>query len=240
MASLVEMQELTEAGAQSTYLQSSEDCCDVHALHTIMSGIQQIPTPPLSPESSSSSSLPYPVEATNIEDEHAEALLDHMLECEQIPTFEVEDTDSYTDSQGSYASSPDAASVLICTDAGAALLIEDCMWNSHAYEPRNLIGNGVYTPAPSPPPIPTDKTNEEEVQDVPDESTDNEEKETMVQPSVQDDCISPCDIFPTYTLVAEKEGTKLPSKPRSNTSEQSDVVRHHQAVSSESGEWGLL
>ena len=244
MASLVEMKDMTQLGTQSTYLQDSEDCSDVHALRTIMhmSGLQQIPTPPLSPESSPSSTLPYSVEA-NLEDQHAEALLDHMLQCEQIPTFE--DADTYTDSQSSYnsqssfTSSPCPPGILICTDAGAALLIQDCMWNSHTYEPRNPIGNGVYTPAPSPPPPATDNVVEEEVE-VTTEEAPVEIKEVAAQPSdAQEECISPCDIFPTYTLVAEKEGVKVASKPRSHTTEQSDWTRHPQAMSSESGEWGV-
>ena len=235
MASLVEMKDMTQIGTQSTYLQDSDDCSDVHALHTIMhmSGLQHIPTPPLSPESSPSSTLPYPVEA-NMEDQHAEALLDQMLQCEQIATFE--DADSYTDSQSSYNSSPCTPGILICTDAGAALLIQDCMWNSHTYEPRNPIGNGVYTPAPSPPPPATDKVIEEEVE-VTTEEAPVEIKEVAAEPSdVQEECISPCDIFPTYTLVTEKEGVKMAPKLRSYTTEQSDLTRHPQAMSSESGE----
>lgn len=236
MASLVEIQDATQAVAQSSYLQDSGDCCDVHALDTIMSGLQQLPTPPLSPDSSASSGLPYPVDIdqveANMEDQDAEALLDHMLKCEQIPTFE--ETDTFTDSQTSFTSSTDLSDVLICTDAGAALLIQDCMWNSHAYEPRNLIGNGVYTPAPSPPPSTSEKSIEEE-QDAREESPMDEDKQIIIQASdVQADCISPCDIFPTYTLMTDK-GPRLASKPRSNTSE-SDSARHQRATSSESDE----
>ena len=60
----------------------------------------------------------------------------------------------FTDSQSTYCS--DSSDILdidpaILTNPQA--LLQDCMWNCEAYEPRHSIGcNGIYTPAPSPPP----------------------------------------------------------------------------------------
>lgn len=238
MASLVEMQDLTQETA-SSFLQDS-----VHAIITDFDPVHmQLPTPPLSPEHidpNSPSSLKLSVEPeAGMEDQHAEALLDHMLECEQIPTFD--EAESYTDSQGSYASSLDSTDILIPTDLGAKLLlIQDCMWGGHTYEPRSLGNiNGVYTPAPSPPPMATDKMDNEDPKEiVVEEQFDTLNKDTMEDsPDVQSECISPCDIFPTYMLVTVKEGSKVTPKPRlaTTTNAVSEASRHPQAMCSESG-----
>ncbi len=240
MASLVEMQDLTQVSVTSSLLADS----DVHAL--VMSGFQSVPlpTPPLSPEhiDSSPPCLSYVVDQVenSIEDQRAEALLDHILKCEQIqiPTFDV--TGSFTSSQTPFGTSPVSDDVLVCADRGVELLIQDCMWNSHAYEPRSIIGNvnGVYTPAPSPPPTSDQAKEADEPEDSEEcsESGSNDINDEADVDDVQSECISPCDIFPTYTIVTDKEGTKETPKPGSNTSSvQSEASRHPQAMSSESG-----
>ncbi len=241
MASLVEMQDLTQVSVVTSSLLADSE---VHAL--VMSNFQSVPgplpTPPLSPEhiDSSPPCLSYVVDQVenSIEDQRAEALLDHILKCEQIqiPNFDV--TGSFTSSQTPFGTSPISDDVLVCADRGVELLIQDCMWNSHAYEPRSIIGNvnGVYTPAPSPPPI-SDQTKEAEEPEDSEACSESGSNDINDEPDdVQSECISPCDIFPTYTIVTDKEGTKATPKPRSNTSSvQSEGSRHPQAMSSESG-----
>lgn len=218
MASLVEFQDLTQTyqTAQTGLLQDPE-CCDVHALDEIM-GFEPLPTPPLSPEPVASGP-PSKAEPVSVDD-HAEALLNEMLQCEQITSFD--DDEFSVDSQNSYSS---CSAVELIADIGADLLIQDCMWNSHAYEPRNLFGNvnGMYTPAPSPPP-PTAKTTEDDEPSSKDDTSAETTEETMEESSdVQSECISPCDIFPTCLLVAGPQGENL--KPGANESEKPKVHR---------------
>ena len=240
MASLVEFQDLNQTykTAQTGLLQDPE-CCDVHTLDEIM-GFEPLPTPPLSPEPVASGP-PSKAEPVSVDD-HAEALLNEMLQCEQITSFD--DDEFSVDSQNSFSSS---SAVELIADIGADLLIQDCMWNSHAYEPRHLFGNvnGIYTPAPSPPP-PTAKVTEDEPSSK-DYKSEETKEESMEQSSdVQSECISPCDIFPTCLLVAGPQGenpkpgtkeSKVHHKTTSgNSDDSSDTGRTHpQATSSESG-----
>jgi len=233
MASIVDIQDLTKLTAQSTLLQPPDST--ILDSISIISGFQ--PTPPLSPEHESATTIslqPIILAESHIEDQTAEALLDEMLKCEQIPSVTIpcfEATEDFTDSQGSFSSSNDPTECLLDPN----LLLNDCcklMWNSHAYEPRSLIG-GPYTPAPSPPP---DKTSEEPKSPVElVESVEPEELEELPEQPEESECISPCDIFPTYSIVGEKGPVKTQLKRATTNSVFNESPRHSRATSSESG-----
>lgn len=251
MASLVEYQDLNPKypAAAPTAALSDPECCDVQALDEIMR-FEPLPTPPLSPEHITANpphKESFDANPMSIDD-HAEALLNEMLQCEQIVPFE-EDNFSVNNSQNCFSSN----SVMdIMPNIGADLLIQDCMWNSDAYEPRNLFGNvnGIYTPAPSPPP-PTAKNGQDE-QSLKDDIAEERIVKVMESSNVQQECISPCDIFPAYLLVTGPLGEKLTidmkgsenpkehhqkiSSGGSNKSVNSRI--HSQATSSESGKPG--
>ncbi len=245
---MVEIHDLAHAATTSLLADS-----DVQAL--MISGFQSVPlpTPPLSPQHLDTGPAPtlagYTIDSAaqgSLEDQDASALLDQMLKCEGFT-----DTDSFLPGPDGIAfrTTPESDSLLQSAAHGMELLIQDCMWNSHAYEPRSIIGNvnggnvnggGVYTPAPSPPPPIAEQPKEREEQPESEESSDSgnsNEVNEEVDDDVQAECISPCDIFPTYTLVADKEGSRVVVKPCStntSTSVQSEEPRHHQAMS-ESG-----
>ena len=190
---------------------------DMHALDELMP--EPLPTPPLSPEHTSSSSVSSPSSSQYSYEmdvlEFGEALLNDLFENEQISC----------DGESLSGDNQD-----ICTN----FLIQDCMWNCSSYEPRN--GNGVYTPAPSPPP-PKEQT--EKTEDKVPHSAPVKEATT-----VQADCISPVDVFPSCHLfmpqeelsqdlkVAKMKPKKLVDKKTAKENHKAAFTRRSMSVSS--------
>ena len=203
MASLVEFDfAANQAGLSNSSAIAEQLDCEVQDLDledNIAEIWKKFDTPPLSPEHESSSCSsgcvsPNPsVEGDrcyNSEDPISDdPLLGQLLECERLLALDEEESLS-SDSPSSQ------------NDLHFDLLLRgrDCMWNSSGYEPRNLLGPGVYTPAPSPPP------------------TVEEEKDMAVDPTStapSTPCINPAAVFPSL----------LPSEPCSSATKQLKTSR---------------
>ena len=184
MASLVEFDfAVNQAGLSSSSTIAEQLDCEVQDLDledNIAEIWKKFDTPPLSPEHESSSCAsscvsPNPsVEGDCYDSEDPisdDPLLGQLLQCERLLALDEEESLS-SDSPSSQ------------NDLHFDLLLRgrDCMWNSTIYEPRNLLGPGVYTPAPSPPPA----VEEEKKMTVETNTT---------APSTA--CINPAAVFPT-------------------------------------------
>lgn len=157
MASLVEFQ----VNQQNLY----PDTCDLQAFEDLL-GRMELPTPPLSPdhtETTDSTQLTAQPEG-NVD--IGETILQQMMASASASE------DVLFDSQGTYGSDTsdviDIDPSILVGGNPQALLQDDCMWNCDAYEPRHSIScNGVYTPAPSPPPEVKSVVEEEDEDHVP-------------------------------------------------------------------------
>ena len=205
------------------------DSSDLQAFEDFLGGME-LPTPPLSPDhvdTPNSSQLESPHSDLDI----GETILQEMMASEDL----------IFDSQSSYGS--DSSDVIdmdpsILTENPQALL-QDCMWNCDAYEPRHSIGNnGIYTPAPSPPPKIQGKNEED----------DEEEELSSTQPNNQ--VINSTEMF-MYSAKTREFGTRPSRKLLSRESQKSSFGYrkntpgisngssrvHPQAVTSESGKF---
>lgn len=161
MTSLMQFQEF-KLNQQSPIFSDSND---LQVFEDLLGGME-LPTPPLSPDHADSNmtsegtvSDNTQLTKTHTDLDVGETILQQMMVSEDL----------YFDSQETYGSdSSDVldidSSVLLC--ANPQPIIQDRMWNSDDYEPRHSINcNGIYTPAPSPPPEakePVEEDNEEE------------------------------------------------------------------------------
>jgi len=215
MASLVEFQDFNLNLPHHSVMMPTIP--EMQTLEEIMAQdvVQPLPTPPLSPDhicpspsNSSSHDLDSGADSMDI----TEALLNQMMQHEQL-FVDVDDEGSlFGSSQGSFSLQGD-------------FLVQDCMWNSDTYKPRNTINLGVgglYTPAPSPPP--SDQAAEQS-----DQADGEDEMETPKNDissdsgscSDQTDCISPNDVFPTCMLLPKNEDVKkTKSQPMRHTRQE--------------------
>lgn len=131
-SSLVELQEFKQNNIMNVF----SDSCD---LQDLLEGLE-MPTPPHSPDADEtpncSPQLTNSTQTGNID--LGETILQQMLAYEDLNNLELYGSDD----------------PLINVDPGVPqALLQDCMWSSNEYEPRHSLSfNGVYTPAPSPPP----------------------------------------------------------------------------------------
>ena len=176
-----------------------------------------LPTPPLSPDHmcpSPSSEGSHDLDSGDSMD-ITEALLNEMMQYEQLFVDMEDDNNSlFGSGQSSFF-------------LKGNFLMQDCMWNSHTYKPRNTINlggsSGLYTPAPSPPPQnqaaeQSDQTEVEE--EMP--TANNDLSSESSSSSDQTDCISPNDVFPTYMLMPKSDETvkKSKSQPTRHTRQE--------------------
>lgn len=251
MASLVEFQDY-KLNQQPIF----PDPSDLQVLEDLLGGME-LPTPPLSPDhdptvpagNSCSTQLTCAVQGQSQEKldqtdlDVGETILQQIMESENM----------LFDSQGTYCS--DTSDILdvdpsILTNPQA--LLQDCMWNCDAYEPRHSIScNGIYTPAPSPPPEAKDLIQECEEEQA--AATFNMDKSTEEEA----ECISPNEVLvfsggassgvesatskDGSSSSSSKSGRKLNREARrsyrrcmSSVSSSSSRI-HPQATSSESG-----
>ena len=236
MASLVEFQEL-----KFNHHHVFPDTCDLQAFEDFLGGMD-LPTPPLSPdhadETDSTQLTAQPEDDVDI----GETILKQMISSTDDLLF---------DSQGTYGSEDSDTvdidpSILACGNPQA--LLQDCMWNCDAYEPRHSIScNGVYTPAPSPPPevktiiededhmptfeaVPETKEMQEEMEE--DEESIGSSQVSMVTATDS----SRKDIRPKSCIKMERSESRKPTTlayRRSSCNGSSRV--HPQATTSESG-----
>lgn len=148
MASLVEFQEFKHS--------VFADTCDLQAFEDLLGGME-LPTPPLSPdhaEGTDSTQLSTHPEDIDI----GETILQQMMASEDV----------LFDSQGTYGSDSSDGIDIESSLLNPQALLQDCMWNCDAYEPRHSISsNGIYTPAPSPPPAVKSIIEEEDEDHMP-------------------------------------------------------------------------
>ena len=183
------------ADVESSRLQEQIEC-DVRTLEEIMlKRLGPLPTPPLSPErndkpATTAADEPRPVVYAATEDfctsESDVALLNDI----QL-LMALEDECVSSDSQTS-------------VDLEEKLISQDCMWGSVSYEPRcsASTSDGIYTPAPSPPPVARGSdSGGSTLESMEEESSSSEDNS-------QQECISPQDVFP---VLLPSLPSKLPS-----------------------------
>lgn len=244
MASLVEFQDFNLNHLTPHHSVMMPTIPEMQTLEEIMAqdvvSVEPLPTPPLSPDhdiccpspsSESSSHHDHDLDSGDGLEIMAEALINEMISYEQL--FAEAMDESGTGVQGSSSFSLEGH-----------FLVQDCMWNSHTYQPRNTIGlgvEGVYTPAPSP----TASQVQSAEQNNQEEGEDEEEGEDASTPrndtssdssstSDQTDCISPNDVFPTCmampTLNSDEDEDAAMEEPTTTTNARKKVkvqpVRH--------------
>ena len=240
MASLVEFQDFNLNPHHSVMMPTIPE---MQTLEEIMAqdvvSVEPLPTPPLSPDhdiccsspsSESSSHHDHDLDSGDGLEIMAEALINEMISYEQL--FVEAMDESGTGAQGSSSFSLEGH-----------FLVQDCMWNSQAYQPRNTIGlgvEGVYTPAPSPPsqvPSSAEQNNQEEGEEEEGEDAStprNDASSDSSSTSDQTDCISPNDVFPTCmampTLNSDEDEDTAMEEPTTTTATRKKVkvqpVRH--------------
>lgn len=118
------------------------DSSELQVLEDLLGGME-LPTPPLSPDHTKTTDSSQLTETTQSDLDVGESILQQIASSAEDLLF---------DSQGTYGS--DSSSDILDIDpsilSNPHALLQDCMWNCDAYEPRHSIG--IYTPAPSPPP----------------------------------------------------------------------------------------
>ena len=227
MASLVEFQDFNLNPHHSVMMPTIPE---MQTLEEIMAqdvvSVEPLPTPPLSPDhdiccpspsSESSSHHDHDLDSGDGLEIMAEALINEMISYEQL--FVEAMDESSAGAQGSSSFSLEGH-----------FLVQDCMWNSQAYQPRNTIGlgvDGVYTPAPSPPsqvPSSAEQNNQEEGEEEEGEDAStprNDASSDSSSTSDQTDCISPNDVFPTCmampTLNSDEDEDTAMEEPTTTT-----------------------
>lgn len=193
---------------------------EMQTLEEIMAqDVEPLPTPPLTPEhmcSSPSSESSHDLDSgdgsSSSSMDITEAMLNEMMQYEQLFVVDMDDENGFlSNNQSSFA-------------LEGHFLVQDCMWNSHTYKPRNTISvgaSGVYTPAPSPPPQPPPEAEQNDQADDDDDDGDGDvtltpknEPGSETSAGDQTECISPNDVFPTYMLMPEKEETVKKTRPQ--------------------------
>ncbi len=214
-----------------------EQLVDVHTLGANIEEIwQKLDTPPLSPEhdsdggsspSSSDSGSQETSEDDSESQEKDQKLLDELLACHQLLSGYSSDEDWSTNT----FTLPDFPRLQ------SNLLIQDCMWNSQMYEPRNQLS----TPVPSPPPSPQSpapaELGLEEVEVVP-----------------QADCVEPSAVFlippdsqakdlPEQDSEKPQENVEMPAREKERRSVTVTVssarIQPQATAPSESGEYSM-
>lgn len=177
----------------------------------------ELPTPPLSPDHAEAGDRSQLTDTTQEELDVGESILQQMMESSEEMPF---------DSQGSYGSDSSADDVLDIDPniliASNHALLQDCMWNCDAYEPRHSIG--IYTPAPSPPPKCKEAAIEEEEEEQVFEGSKCKKQEGGEQLEEDDECISPNEVL--VLLTAEAESAK-------EDDEQTGVCEEEMAIDRE-------
>lgn len=208
MASLVEFQDFNLNHLPPHHSVMMPTIPEMQTLEEIMAqdvNVEPLPTPPLSPDhdiccpSPSSESSSHDLDSGDGMEIMAEALLNEMMSYEQLFT---EATDEESGGIAGGAQGP-------AFSLEGHFLVQDCMWNSHTYQPRNTISlgaNGVYTPAPSPPPqmlSAAERNSQEEGEDEEEEDAPTPRNNASSDGSASDqtDCISPNDVFPTCMVM---------------------------------------
>jgi hypothetical protein len=213
---------------------------EMQTLEEIMAqdvSVEPLPTPPLSPDhdiccpSPSSESSSRDLDSGDGLEIMAEALLNEMMSYEQLFAEAMDGESSIAGASGQGSS----------FSLEGHFLVQDCMWNSHTYQPRNTIGlgvDGVYTPAPSPttPQVPSADQNNQEEGEEEEEGEDastprNDASSDSSSASDQTDCISPNDVFPTCmvmpTLNTEEDEDAAVGEPTTATKKvKVQPVRH--------------
>ena len=224
MASLVEFQDFNLNHLPPHHSVMMPTIPEMQTLEEIMAqdvSVEPLPTPPLSPDHniccpSPSSESSHDLDSGDSMD-ITEALLNEMMSYEQLFVDAMDEENGTTGQQGSSFS------------LEGHFLVQDCMWNSHMYQPRNTI-NGVYTPAPSPPPqIPSAEQNDqEEGEDDEEEDAPTPRNDVSSESSASDqaDCISPNDVFPTCMVMPTKKAEEGVTAGEQTKKVKMQPVRH--------------
>lgn len=172
---------------------SFPDASDLQAFESCVEdllGGMELPTPPLSPDHAEEGPMAA-ADGTQLssqqgELEVGESILQQILDPENM----------LFDSQSTYCSDSsemlEVDSVLLSNQQG---LLQDCMWNCDAYEPRHSIsGNGIYTPAPSPPP-PAEACREVLEEDCEEEEAEGSTFSMDKSSEEEGECISPNEVL---------------------------------------------
>ena len=175
--------------------------------------VQPLPTPPLSPDHmcpSPSSESSHDLDSGDSMD-ITEALLNEMMQYEQLFVDMEDDHSLFGNGQTSFS-------------LEGNFLVQDCMWNSHTYKPRNTINlgaSGLYTPAPSPPPPQLPAAEQSDQAEAEDElpTANNDLSSESSSSSDQTDCISPNDVFPML-LPKNETVKKSKSQPTRHTRQE--------------------
>lgn len=214
MASLVEFQDFNLNLPHHSVIMPTIP--EMQTLEEIMAqDVEPLPTPPLSPEHmcpSPSSESSHDLDSADNMD-ITEALLNEMMQYEQLLVdVDVDENGIFANGQSIFA-------------LEGNFLVQDCMWNSHSYKPRNIISvgtSGLFTPAPSPPPtqqLPAAEENdqaegEDEIQTL------KEEMSSESSSSDQTDCISPNDVFPSVLMPKDETTKKTKQQPTRHTRQE--------------------
>lgn len=203
MASYLEFQDFAVNSVCSGKL-LTEQLVDVQTLGVNIEEIwQKFDTPPLSPDqesdggSSPTSSSSGSLEASEDDSEgqaEDQRLLDELLACHQLLSANYSSDEEW---------SANSVTVTDFPQLQSNLLIQDCMWNSQMYEPRNQL----CTPAPSPPPSP-------QKQAVAEAGVDEIDTEPQIE------CVEPA-----ADLVVPTEQVKPGELPEQSVVEQADNVK---------------
>ena len=235
MASLVEFQEFKLTPVFS----------DLQAFGDIL-GSMELPTPPLSPDHAEATDSTQLSAQPQGDLDIGETILQQMMDSEDV-LFDSQGLMYGSNSMDTIDVDP---SILGGGNPPQAFLVQDCMWNCDAYEPRHSIsGNGVYTPAPSPPPEMKGIMKEDddpmpafepvpESKEVQEEDLD-EDAESMISSQVSVDTAtdSSCsrDEGLKHCTKVERENRKPGLFYRRSSCNGSSRI-HPQATTSESGE----
>ena len=209
MASLVEFQDFNLNLPHHSMMPTIPE---IQTLEDIMaqdvSVVEPLPTPPLSPDHticpSPSSESSQDLDSGDSMD-ITEALLNEMMSYEQLFVDMDEENGIFNGNNAGQSAS---------FSLEGNFLVQDCMWNSHTYQPRNTI-NGVYTPAPSPPPqMPSGEQNDNDQEEGEEEDPPTPKNDVSSESSASDqtDCISPNDVFPTCMPLPKKAKDSEPAK----------------------------
>ena len=213
MASLVEFQDFNLNVPHHSVIMPTIP--EMQTLEEIMAqDVEPLPTPPLSPEHmcpSPSSESSHDLDSADSMD-ITEALLNEMIHYEQLfVDVDVDENSVFTDRQNIFA-------------LEGNFLVQDCMWNSHSYKPRNSISvgaSGLFTPAPSPPPQQLPATEQNDQAEGEDETqTPSEEMSSESSSSDQTDCISPNDVFPAMLMPKDETTKKTKQQPTRHTRQE--------------------
>lgn len=185
----------------------------------------ELPTPPLSPDHAEGADRSHLTDTTQEDLDVGESILQQMMASSDDVPF---------NSQSSYGSDSSEdilnidPNVLLAGNPQALLLQDqDCMWSCNSYEPRHSIGcNGVYTPAPSPPPQGKEAAMEEE-----------EEEEQVFEVSKckkleGEECISPNEVLVLMTAKAAEEEELIEEEITMDREPRKPVLSYRRVMSS--------